>query len=121
MSAFADLLVLVVRLDLEAEFAAIHLEQFGAYRHLLAFRRGAEVLDVDLEAHGGVPFGKMRLHRLDAGALHQADHRGRGQHAVATHVADYQLVIDRGDDLRLEPWRQVIGRHVSLPGWWLTS
>src|SRR5437763_1441847 len=58
MSAFADLLVLVVRLDLEAEFAAIHLEQFGAYRHLLAFRRGAEMLDVDLEAHGGVPVGE---------------------------------------------------------------
>src|SRR5262245_46866146 len=37
MRAFADLLVLVVRFDLEAQFAAVDLEQFGAHRHLLAF------------------------------------------------------------------------------------
>src|SRR5258708_21546267 len=84
MRAFADLLVLVVRLDLESQFATIDLEQFGAYRHLLAFRRGAEVLDVHLEAYGGGPFGAMRLHGLDAGPLHQADPRWSGQHAI-TH------------------------------------
>src|SRR5258708_9772590 len=114
MSAFANLLVLVVRLDLEAEFATIHLEQFSAYRHLLAFRRGAEVLDVHLEAYGGVPFGEMRLYGRDAGTLHQTDHRWRGQDAVAPHVPDHQLVIDFRHDLRFEPWRQVIRRHESL-------
>src|SRR5258708_5538957 len=111
MRAFADLLVLVVRLDLEAEFATVDLEQFGAYRHLLAFRRGAEVLDVHLEADGGVPFGEMRLYGLDAGALHQTDHIGSGQYAVAPHVPDHQLVIDCRDDLRFEPWCQ---RHECL-------
>src|SRR5690606_16792426 len=50
MGAFADLLVLVVRLDLEAQLAAVDLEQLGPHRHLLALGRGAEVLDVDLEA-----------------------------------------------------------------------
>src|SRR5260370_20090360 len=114
MSALADLLGLVGRLDLEAEFATIHLEQLGAYRHLLAFRRGAEMLDVHLEAYGGVPFGEMRLDGLDAGTLHQADHRWSGQYAVAPHVPDHQLVIDCRDDLRFNPWRQVIRRHDSL-------
>src|ERR1041384_4887678 len=66
VSAFANLLVLVVRLDLEAKLAAIDLEQLGAHRHLLAFRRGPEVFYVHLEAHGGVPFGEMRLYGLDA-------------------------------------------------------
>src|SRR5215211_829825 len=112
VSAFANLLVLVVRLDLEAKLATVHLEQFGAHRHLLAFRRGAEVFYVHLEAHGGVPFGEMRLHGLDAGTLHQADHRWRGQDAVAAHVRDDQLVVDCRDDLRFEPWCQI--RHEFL-------
>src|SRR6476619_1097476 len=88
MGAFADLLVLVVRLDLEAKLAAIHLEQLGAHCHLLAFRRGPEMLDVHLEAHGGVSFGEMCLDGLDAGAFHQPDHRWCGQDAVAAHVRD---------------------------------
>ena len=73
-----NLLVLIVGFNLEAELATIDFEQFGPYRDLLAFRRGAEVLDVHLEAYGGVPFGEMRLHGLDAGPLHQTDHRWRG-------------------------------------------
>src|SRR5580700_3433537 len=114
MSAFANLLVLVVRLDLEAEFATIHLEQLGAYRDLLAFGRGAEMLDVHLEAYGGVPLGEMRLDGLDAGTLHQTDHRGSGQYAIASHVPDHQFVIDCRHDLRFEPWLQVIRWHESL-------
>src|SRR4030095_5010596 len=76
----------------------------------LAFRRGPEMLDVHLEAHGGVPVGEMRLDGLDAGTLHQTDHRWRGQDAVAAHVRDDELVVDRRDDLRFEPWCQVC-RH----------
>jgi hypothetical protein len=56
----------------------------------------------------------MRLHRLDAGTLHQPDHRWRGQHALAPHVLDHQLVIDRCDDLRFEPWGQAIRWHESF-------
>src|SRR6516165_2352081 len=49
MGALANLLVLVVCLDLEAELATVDLQQLGAHRDLLALRRGAEVLDVDLK------------------------------------------------------------------------
>ncbi len=73
--------------------------QLGTHRHLLAFRGGSEMLDVHLEADGGVPFRQMGLHGLDAGALHQADHRWRGQHAIASHVLDHQLVVDCRDAL----------------------
>src|SRR5204862_4566698 len=82
--------------------------------HLLAFRRGAEVLDVYLEPHCGVAFGEMRLDGLDTGALHQTDHRWSGQYAIAPHVPDNQPVIDCRDDLSFEPWCQFIRRHESL-------
>src|SRR5882762_7407118 len=62
MGALADLLVLVVRLDLEAKLAAVNLQELGSNRDLLALGRGAEVLDVDLEADCRVPFGEMGLH-----------------------------------------------------------
>src|SRR5690348_15358517 len=74
VGTIADLLILIVGFHLEAELATIDFEQLGPYRDRLAFCRGAEVLDVDLKADGGVPIGEMGLHRLDAGALHQADH-----------------------------------------------
>jgi hypothetical protein len=35
MGAIANLLILVVCLDLKSQLAPIHLEQFGAHRHLL--------------------------------------------------------------------------------------
>src|SRR5215472_17737304 len=54
MGAIANLLVLVVCLDLESQLAPIHLEQLGAHRHLLALRGGSEMLDMHLEADGGV-------------------------------------------------------------------
>jgi hypothetical protein len=31
----------------------------------------------------------MRLYGLDAGALHQTDHVGRGQYAIAVTAADH--------------------------------
>src|SRR6185369_10966725 len=37
-----------------------------------------------------------------AGTLHQGDHRWRGQHDVASHVLDHQLVVDDCDNLRLQ-------------------
>ena len=42
MGAIANLLILVVRLDLESELAPINLEQLGAHRHLLAFWGGSK-------------------------------------------------------------------------------
>src|ERR1700747_2261660 len=114
MGAIANLLILVVCLDLKSQLAPIHLEQLGAHRHLLAFWGGSEMLDVHLEADGGVPFGQICLYGLDAGTLHQPDHRWRGQHAIASHVLDHQLVVDCCDDLGFEPWCQATGWHVSL-------
>ena len=75
MGATANLLVLVVSLDLESQLARIHLDQFGAHRTcLLGWLRNA---CVHLEAAGSVrPPGKLSL---DAGTLHQDDHRWRGQ------------------------------------------
>src|SRR5262245_57397933 len=114
MGAIANLLILVVRLDLESELVPINLEQLGTHRHLLAFWSSAKMLDVDLEADGGVPFGQICLYGLDAGALHQPDHRWRGQHAIASHVLDHQHVVDYRNDLGFEPWYQGIPWHVSL-------
>src|SRR5215475_13648578 len=102
MGPFANLLGLIVCLDLEAKLATIDLEELGANRNLLAFRCRAEVLDVDLEADGGVPLGQMRLYSLDARALHQPDHRRGGQHTLPSHVLDDKPVIDRRNDLCLE-------------------
>src|SRR5215470_14941638 len=115
MRALANLLVLVVCLDLEAELATVDLQQLGAHRELLALRRGAEVLDVDLKADGSVPFGQMCLHGLDARALHQADHGRGGEHALPSHVLDDKLVIDRRDDLGLEPWCEAVRCHGFSP------
>src|SRR5437016_2807744 len=78
VGAIANLLLLVVRLDLESKLTPINLEQLGAHRDLLAFWGRSEMLDVHLEADGGVPFGQICLHGLDAGTLHQPDHRWRG-------------------------------------------
>src|SRR6516165_1160941 len=114
MGAFANLLVLVLGLNLEPKLAPIHLEQLGAHRHFLAFWGGSEMLDVHLEADGGVPLGQICLYGLDAGTLHQPDHRWRGQYAIASHVLDHQLVVDCRDDLGFETWCQATGWHVSL-------
>src|SRR5262245_22711345 len=115
MRTLANLLILVVGLDLEPELAAFDLEKLGADRDLLAFRRGAEVLDVDLKADGGVPFGQMRLYRFDACALHQSYHGGGGEHALSSHVLDDELVIDRRDDLPFKPWCETAFGHDFSP------
>src|SRR5262245_12192443 len=115
MRAIANLLVLVVGFNLEADLATIDLHKLGAHRDLLAFWRGAKMLDVDFKADRGVPLGQMGLHRLDAGALHQADHARCRQHALAAHVPDHQLVIDRRDDLGLEAWCKSIRCHAFSP------
>src|SRR5437879_4792797 len=75
MGALADLLVLIVRFHPEAKLAAVDLQEFGSDRDLLTLGRGAEVLDVDLEADSRVPLGEVALHGLDTRAFHQADHR----------------------------------------------
>src|SRR5262245_19466675 len=115
MGTFANLLILVVGLDLEPELAAVDLEKLGADRDLLALRRGAEVLDVDFEADGGVPVGEMSLHRLDASALHQSYPGGGGEHALSSHVLDGELVIDRRDDLSFKPWCETAFGHECSP------
>src|SRR5258705_9788950 len=115
MRAIANFLVLVVGFNLEAEFSTIDLDKLGPDRDLLALWRGAKMFDMDFEADGGVPIGQMRLNRLDACALHQADHVRRRQHALAAHVPDHQLVIDRGDDLGLEAWYEAIRCHGFSP------
>src|SRR6185369_10607180 len=69
VSALADLLVLVVRLDLEAKLATVDLQEFSLGRDLLAFGGRAEVLDVDLEADRRMTLGEMRLDRLDGRAF----------------------------------------------------
>src|SRR5262249_3055037 len=115
MGTLANLLILVVGLDLEPELAAFDLEKLGADRDLLAFRRGAEVLDVDLKADGSVPFGQLRLYRFDACALHQSYHGGGGEHALSSHVLDDELVIDRRDDLPFKPWCETAFGHDFSP------
>jgi hypothetical protein len=59
MGAIANLLVFVVSFDLESQLARIHLDQLGVHRHLLAFWGGSEMLDMNLEADGGVPFWQI--------------------------------------------------------------
>src|SRR4030095_5219502 len=115
MGTIPNLLVLIVGFNLEAQLATIDFEQLGPYRHLLALRRGTEVLDVDLKADGGVPVGQMGLHRLDARALHQADHGWGGQHSFAPHVLDDQLLVNRYDELGFESWHQAIRWHACSP------
>ena len=50
MRSGTDLLFLIMRFDLEAQFSAIHFEQFRGHRDLRAFRGSGEVFDVDLDA-----------------------------------------------------------------------
>src|SRR5262245_61532746 len=115
MGTFANLLILVVGLDLEPEFAAVDLEKLGADRDLLALRRGAEVLDVDLKTDGGVPVGQVCLHRFDPCALHQSYHRGGGGHALSAHVLDDELIIDRRNDLPFKPGCETVVGHDFSP------
>src|SRR5262249_4493016 len=115
MGAIAHLLVFVARFYPEAELATIDLEQLGAYRHLPALGGGAEVLNVDFEPDGRMPFGQMLLHGLNGGAFHQADHGGCRQHTFAPHVRDHQLVVDRRDDLCFEAWCKGLPRHGRSP------
>jgi len=75
VGAVADLLVLIVRLDLEAQLAAVDLQQLGSDRNRLALGRGAEVLDVDLEPDRRVPLGEVVLHGLDCPAARNMDPR----------------------------------------------
>src|SRR5215471_17305855 len=115
MRSFANLLVLVVGLDFEPELAAVDLEKLGGGRDLLAFRRGAEVLDVDLKADRGVPVGQVSLHRLDARALHQSDHRGGGEHALSSHVLDDKFIVDRRNDLPFKARCERVFGHAFSP------
>src|SRR5262245_39636373 len=114
MGTLADLLVLVVCLDLEAKLATVDLQQLGSHLDLLALGRGGEVLDVDLETDRRLPRGQMRLHGLDARAFHEPNHRWCRQHTFATHVLDHQLVVDNGLDLSRQP-RGELPRHGALP------
>jgi hypothetical protein len=60
MGAIANLLIFVVCLDLKSQLAPIQLEQFGAHRHLLAFRGGSEMLDVHLDSSRGTRTGDCK-------------------------------------------------------------
>src|SRR5262245_38188689 len=111
MGPLADLLVLIVRLALEAKLAAVDLQELRPNGDLLALGRGAEVLDVDFEADRRVPLWEMCLHRLDSSAFHQADHRWCRQHAFTAHVLDYQLLVDHRFDLRRQARGQLLARH----------
>jgi len=115
VGAGPDLLLVVLGLDLEGELVAVDASELGAHLDGLALGRRREVLDVDLEAHGRVPWRQVSLNGLDAGALHQPDHGGGGENAVAAYVLHDEAVIDDADDLCGHPRLQVLARHRVLP------
>ncbi len=97
MRPLADLLHLVVNLDLEAEATAIDLGQLDGDGHPHALGRGGEVLEVDDGADGRLPRPQVRLDALDGGLLDQPDHlRGREDaNGVAAQVRRGHVLGDR--------------------------
>ena len=59
--------------------------------------------DVNLVADGRVTCGEQILDRVVAHAFHQADHRGRREHALTSDVHGQQTVVDHPLHAVLQP------------------
>ena len=79
VSAFAYLLLLVVRFDFEDEPPAVDLDEFGMGAHALSERRGGQVLDVDESANGDMTLLQVVGDGPPGGVFHERDHHGRAE------------------------------------------
>jgi hypothetical protein len=115
MRTFSYFFIFIVRFDLEAEFASIHFEELRTDGDLLAFRRSREVFHIHFKAHCGMVVAEDRLHRLNTGSFHQANHRWSRKHTFSPRVFDHETIVYDRRDFGLESGFETFKVHVISP------
>ena len=92
--------------DLEQQPVLTNLLEEAGHRDRLAGVDARQVLHADLVAHRRVALRQEVFDGSVGGLLHQHDHRGCGEHAIAPDVSGHQDFVHDSLQASFETWRQ---------------